>query len=702
MLGVDSELIDERYNIICERIAAISGEEDLTEPLLSYFRAGADLICTLAGILDRSLCGGISGMSVSELETENHELYKEILPENYEKSYANPDYLYSLLDDKNLAGLLCFLYTEIRGLIPAAFEGKKEIFTLYAELFSEVYTSVRFSALDMATDNFETDSLLYENLKDIVYWFMSDNCDIIVPDRVRGQIDPDCDFARRIIMEEDLFDDRYLYLFGEYVSKNELETARFLRNLSDEEIKNMADTFSEGYRIGFVKAGKPLDKKKTVDVRYRLGFERVTREAIKNFEAMGLKATVYRAATLSLNKKGAIKIGYEGGNPNEQYDYDHKDDEALYLDADFVTRKSEVLKESYESMRDLAAAHAGPAVQEVYGQDPFTPKVKESAIKHSDRTGKLSVDYSSKAAEIVNRYIIGEERSFTIISYPIPEIGKDYEEIFRETVRLNTLPYELYEEIQSGIIDILDRADYVEIKGAKENETDLRIALCPLKNPEHETKFENCVADVNIPVGEVFTSPKLSGTNGVLHVTKVYLNGLLYKNLKITLSDGMVTDYSCSNYESEEENRKYIRENLMFKHDTLPIGEFAIGTNTVAYKMARTYDIEGRLPILIGEKTGPHFALGDTCYSYEEDVKVYNPDGKEIIARENEVSAKRHTNMKEAYFQCHTDITIPYDELGGIYAVVCRKNKDIKEKIAIIENGLFSPECAKELNKPLL
>ena len=44
---------------------------------------------------------------------------------------------------------------------------------------------------------------------------------------------------------------------------------------------------------------------------------------------------------------------------------------------------------------------------------------------------------------------------------------------------------------------------------------------------------------------------------------------------------------------------------------------------------------------IIAEKTGPHFAVGDTCYSWSEDTAVYNPDGKEIIARDNEVSILR-------------------------------------------------------------
>ena len=39
------------------------------------------------------------------------------------------------------------------------------------------------------------------------------------------------------------------------------------------------------------------------------------------------------------------------------------------------------------------------------------------------------------------------------------------------------------------------------------------------------------------------------------------------------------------------------------------------------------------------------------------------------MARENEVSALRKTDIKKAYFGCHTDITMPYDELGEITAV---------------------------------
>lgn len=157
-----------------------------------------------------------------------------------------------------------------------------------------------------------------------------------------------------------------------------------------------------------------------------------------------------------------------------------------------------------------------------------------------------------------------------------------------------------------------------------------------------------------------------------------------------------MTDYSCSNFEKEEDNRRYIEENILFRHKTLPMGEFAIGTNTAAYTMARKYGIEDKLPILIAEKTGPHFAFGDTCYSWQEDTKVYNPDGKEIIARDNERSLLRKTDVSQAYFNCHTDVTIPYDELGHI-----RVAAGDGRILSIIEEGRFVPEGTEELNQAL-
>ena len=283
-----------------------------------------------------------------------------------------------------------------------------------------------------------------------------------------------------------------------------------------------------------------------------------------------------------------------------------------------------------------------------------------------------------------------EERSFTIIAYPLPEIGKNFEEIFEEVAKVNTLDKEKYKKIQQHLIDALDQGVEVHIKGAEDNETDLYVALRELEDPEKETNFENCLADVNIPVGEVFTSPKLNGTNGVLHVSEVYLRDLKFIDLRLVFKDGMITEYSCRNFESEEENKAFIKQNLLYNRETLPMGEFAVGTNTTAYAMAQKFGILYQLPILIVEKMGPHFAVGDTCYSHSEATELHNPDGKEIVAKSNCLSEKGE------YFNCHTDITIPYEELDSICVIRLGGGET-----ALIQGGKFVLPGTEILNEPL-
>lgn len=557
-------------------------------------------------------------------------------------------------------------------MIRNVYMGRLEEVVLQMELFTQIYNYFE-----------DVEQLEYDNVYETVYSYEKDNTEIFTDLMIEDRINPDNKFAVDIVMNSDLNDLRYLYKYGEHVGFNELKMAKFLNSLSQEEIDRLAKVYTEGYRIGFINTGKDISKKGTVDIRYSLGFERIIRSAIFNFKKMGLEPVIYQ-------------VGYTTTSPNRQYAYDHRYDDALYLDKAYIKRKLEVSRHAYESRKQLAGKMAGPAVIEIFGETPFEPENKKQAYALSEEQQKLKSEYITEYQTMVQEYIKGDERSFTIIAFPIPEFGDDFEQMFKETVKINTLDSEIYGKVQQNIIDALDQAEYVKVLGKGDNKTNMKVQMHDLKNPLKETNFENCLADVNIPLGEVFTSPKLKGTDGILHVSQVYLNDLKYNDLQITFEDGKIKDYTCKNFDTEEENKKFIKQNVMFNHETLPIGEFAIGTNTTAYMVAKKYHVVYKLPILIVEKMGPHFAVGDTCYSFEEDIKTYNPDGKEIVARENEVSALRKTDIKKAYFGCHTDITMPYDELGEITAV----RKDGSE-ITIIKDGRFVLEGTELLNEPL-
>lgn len=685
----EKELQKERLKLVLSRIREIPQEHFGDEAFEDYFAVTARFLLLLEETGKFLEDGGLEKASLEELTERNHALYRDILPENYEKSYANPAYAVKRLG-KEMGAALSFLYVEMRSLIGFLYEERLLEAVIRLELFAEVYAAFVYEW----QENEKLPS--YEDIHEILYWFVSDYADMAAENRTRELLVPDHNFAAGIIRNGDLSDVRYLFAYGEYVGENELTMARFLAGLPQETINIMADTYTEGYRIGFEVTGKDLSKKKTVELRYQLGFERMMRRAIENFEKMGLEPVIYRAAYSILYNPSLYKTGFFGGAVNRQCDFDHKDDRALFLDKNYVNRRLEVSRTAFEKYKGEALLYAGPAVVETFGEASFEPVNKPECIRMTKEQNRLWVDYRTRAGQLQREYILEEERSFTIIAFPVPEIGPCFPELFEEIIRINTLDYQLYRDIQQTMINALDRADFCEIKGMNGNRTSLRVNLHKLKNPETETIFENCVADVNIPVGEVFTSPVLKGTDGILHVSRVFLNGLEYRDLTLTFQDGMVRDYTCRNFEDEEENRAFVWENVLCRHESLPMGEFAIGTNTRAYVAAKKYGVEEKFPILIAEKTGPHFAVGDTCYSHAEEIKVYNPDGKEIAARDNEVSSLRTTKPEQAYFNCHTDITIPYDELGELTAVT----RD-GVRIPIIERGRFVLPGTKELNRPL-
>ena len=570
---------------------------------------------------------------------------------------------------KDYGQILSAVYAKTADCVKTVFQGDIKYLCIYSELIVELYNYFE-----------DSDDVNAAEINACVYSFMHDYEEIFSEDSIGKMLDPAYDYYTRLVEDADVSKDDYLYEYGLYVGNNELMSRKYLASLTDEQIRSMADTYTEGYRIGFITCNKDITKKSVVQIHYPLGFERMVKAAIENFKKMGLSPVMMPYST----------------SVNKQYDYDHKEDMALWMDKAYVEYRNECLHNALEKNKDIACKCGGPAVIEIFGEEPFAPESKSENASYSDEQQKLSVYMTSRRSQLINQYIKGEERSFTIIAYPVSDIGDSYEEIFAETVKINTLDYILYRDMQQKIIDVLDTADRVHIVGTNGNKTDLYVKIHELENPDKETAFENCVADVNIPVGEVFTSPVLEKTEGKLHVSQVYLNELNFLNLEIDFKDGMIEKYTCTNFDDEEENQKYISDNILYHHKSLPMGEFAIGTNTTAYRMARVYDIAAKMPILIAEKTGPHFAVGDTCYTYDEDNMTYNPDGKAIVARDNSVSILRKEDISKAYFNCHTDITIPYDELGAI--TVIRHDGSTCD---IIRDGRFVLPGTEELNKPL-
>lgn len=651
----------ERLELVMERIREMAAEPGVPAPFDGYFREAA------AYQLKQYQISQAVGTDAFDGIASNDALYSPFAGEAYEKSYCNHTYAVSQLGE--YGNLLAAVFYRMTLNNRQILHGAIQKLCIYAELLVEL--NCYFA---------EPEFLSYKEVRDAVRSFMHDYAELFTEDNLYELLDPDYTADLEMICSADLSDPAYLYRYGLYVGSDELATARKLASMPEKELQAMADTMTEGYRIGFAVCSKDISKKKHAQIRYYLGFEQIVKRAAENFAKMGLRTILFPTSE----------------SVNKQMDFDHKEDRALWDDKEFTEYEITCYRNTLEELKDIAPLYGGPDVIEIFGEAPYTPETRQDNPKLDEKQQKLAVYRRSSCSQLLNKAIHGEERSFSVIAYPVASIGKDYDEIFAETVKLNTLDYNLYRDMQQKLIDALDQADRVHIKGCGINRTDLYVKVWDLQDPQKQTAFENCVADVNIPVGEVFTSPVLKGTEGKLFVSQVFLQDYSFENLEIDFADGMISAYNCTNFDEEEKNRRYIEENILFHHPSLPMGEFAIGTNTTAYRMGREYGIQDRLPILIAEKTGPHFAVGDTCFSYDEDNLTYNPDGKAMVARENDISRQRHTDFSKAYFNCHTDITIPYDELEAITVI-----RHDGSTIDIIRDGRFVLPGTEPLNEPL-
>ena len=462
--------------------------------------------------------------------------------------------------------------------------------------------------------------------------------------------------TRRMLDEEfDISAGDSLCSYGIPITSNEEKSLEFLQTLPAADIELISRSVVSGYIKGFHDDNKPVHLKQTVALSVPAGFEPLAASLRQEFLKSDLRMKVWQVTT----------TGH-----SHQMQYDHKFDWALFLDRETVDEALDELVSMFNEMQEEASVHSGRAYVMTFGDKRKSPEPNRFSVKPGKDSSRVFMDLQLRRREISNKYIKKEETSYTGVAFPVPEIGENYREIFMETLAVNTLDSSVYGDIQDALIEALDPADRVRVVGADGNDTDITVQMHTLRDPEKETTFLNCLSTVNIPLGEVFTSPVLKGTSGTLHVNEAFIAGILYTDLRLVFKDGYIVDYSCTNFASSEKSREFLYNTLIHPHDTLPMGEFAIGTNTLAYRMAMKYGIMNKLPVLIAEKMGPHFAIGDTCFAGGEDHACWNPSsGKEMVARFNEKTALRKTEPEQAYTSTHNDITIPYSSLDSVTAV---------------------------------
>lgn len=659
-----SELLNNKKSQLKYRLDQEIGKCDYAGKFFEYWLTWAYDLISLEEKLKPSY---FEKESIESLKAENAKLYEILLPEKYKESYVNPVYM-SELFGRELGQQYGYLGVQLRRMIHLAYSHQRLPMLICVDFLLAIHLLHKADALTSAT--FE------EAIASYASQIMPHNSDVAMNQAFNKEFD----FYTKVIKTSNLQDIRYLFKFGVYITDNELATACFLNQYDKSRLDTVAKAVTTAYVEGFRRDGKDISIRHNVKLAVNVGQEQLTQLMLEHLKKHNLEGFVYDVVSTEINK---------------QYGYDHKFDNGLYMTEVWSEEKLKSLNAAAEGVESVLKDYSGILYVERFGEDPFSPVSNDERVKLSDDQQIIYQNLQNEQRQLIERYIPEQERSFCIVAFPTPEIGESFEAIFEDILKINMLDSDFYEKVQGKIIDALDKGREVHVKGKGANSTDITVALMPISQPDKETNFVNCIADVNIPVGEVFTSPVLKGTNGLLHIENVYLEGFNFENLKLWFKDGYIDEYTCTNFEDMEKGKEFIKENLLFPHKTLPIGEFAIGTNTLAYVIAEKYNIVDKLPILIVEKMGPHFAIGDTCFSWSEDTPVFNQlDGKEIIARDNEHSIKRKIDVSKAYTNCHTDITIPYDALDKITV------RGDQGEIVIIKDGRFVLEGTEALNEP--
>ena len=179
--------INERFDLVFARVAEIRNEALLPEALRDYTAAVSDCLMALK---DASYDG----------------FYGRFASAVYEESFLNPAYAVLRLQDAG--GLLSAVYGDIASLMPYAVLGRKDVITIFAELFVELYgiMSIGITEGDLPEDGAPVSEETLHSLKDAVYWFYHDYSEIFAEESILSTIDPLFNDIYDIVMKADLSD----------------------------------------------------------------------------------------------------------------------------------------------------------------------------------------------------------------------------------------------------------------------------------------------------------------------------------------------------------------------------------------------------------------------------------------------------------------------------------------------------------------
>jgi len=168
---MELDFLCERYALSMEKIHCILEEGYGDEVIRPFFVEVAIFLQRLNAYYAFEQKDDKEQAFLEQLSNPIDSLNKEIFPENYGRSYANPVYAMDKLGS-DFGRLLSALYAEIRSVITMLQERTLEEVLIRFELFLEVYSAFEHEWQE------ESRWPAYDSVQQILYWYVSDYSDI--------------------------------------------------------------------------------------------------------------------------------------------------------------------------------------------------------------------------------------------------------------------------------------------------------------------------------------------------------------------------------------------------------------------------------------------------------------------------------------------------------------------------------------------
>lgn len=236
-----------------------------------------------------------------------------------------------------------------------------------------------------------------------------------------------------------------------------------------------------------------------------------------------------------------------------------------FLDLRAATLERELLLNANEAQVDLIAQYEKDRMEQMdayisVGSNPNSAEL-------SDVPAEIQQMYDIHYFQPVHYNLRVLKTKWVVLRYPTNSMAQlasmsleQFEDFYFDVCNLD---YAKMSDAMEHLVALMNRTDKVQIKGKG---TDLVFSI-------KDIPAVKCAGHMNIPDGEVYTSPVKDSIEGVLSYTvpSVY-RGVTYENIKLTFENGKIVKADCNLPE---------KINEIFDTDAGAryVGEFALGVN---------------------------------------------------------------------------------------------------------------------------